>query len=169
MLLFCSQTDTFGQVLLEAQASGLPVGAVRAGGPAELIRSGWSGLLLGRLGAGWRRALVAGGEQPIRRAASAAEQSHTASRTVDQRCFGAAHRRISLPMRLSTREGAEMRSRQKDQASGTVDKIAGRVLDAFGKLTGNRKTQAKGKAARGRGSARTAKGRGKGSAKRSRR
>ena len=55
-----------------------------------------------------------------------------------------------------------MRSRQRDQASGTVDKIAGKVLDAFGKLTGNRKTQAKGKAARGRGSARTTKGRAKG-------
>jgi glycosyltransferase involved in cell wall biosynthesis len=45
LLLFCSQTDTFGQVLLEAQASGLPVVAVHAGGPAELIRSGRSGLL----------------------------------------------------------------------------------------------------------------------------
>jgi glycosyltransferase involved in cell wall biosynthesis len=45
MLLFCSQTDTFGQVLLEAQASGLPVVAVAAGGPIELIDSGRSGLL----------------------------------------------------------------------------------------------------------------------------
>ena len=110
VLLFCSQTDTFGQVLLEAQASGLPVVAVRAGGPAELIRSGWSGLLcppeaaalgaavarlardpqererlargglaavrertwdaaLGRLAAGWRRALLPAGGQTARRAA----------------------------------------------------------------------------------------------------
>ncbi len=45
LLLFCSQTDTFGQVVLEAQASGLPVVAVNAGGPAELIDSGRSGLL----------------------------------------------------------------------------------------------------------------------------
>jgi glycosyltransferase involved in cell wall biosynthesis len=45
LMLFCSQTDTFGQVLLEAQASGLPVVAVDAGGPSELIESGRSGLL----------------------------------------------------------------------------------------------------------------------------
>jgi len=42
---FCSRTDTFGQVVLEAQASGLPVVAVGEGGPAELIADGRSGLL----------------------------------------------------------------------------------------------------------------------------
>jgi glycosyltransferase involved in cell wall biosynthesis len=45
LFLFCSQTDTFGQVVLEAQASGLPVVAVAAGGPAELIADGRSGVL----------------------------------------------------------------------------------------------------------------------------
>jgi uncharacterized protein YjbJ (UPF0337 family) len=37
--------------------------------------------------------------------------------------------------------------------SATVDRIAGRILEAFGKLTGSQSTQAKGKAARGRGAA----------------
>jgi glycosyltransferase involved in cell wall biosynthesis len=103
VFLFCSRTDTFGQVILEAQASGLPVVAVAEGGPTELISDGRSGLLcppdsdalagavcglassraarerlargglagvqertweaaLGRLAAGWRRALAPGAE-----------------------------------------------------------------------------------------------------------
>jgi glycosyltransferase involved in cell wall biosynthesis/predicted metal-dependent phosphoesterase TrpH len=45
IFLFPSATDTFGQVILEAQASGLPVIAVAAGGPLSLIDDGVSGLL----------------------------------------------------------------------------------------------------------------------------
>jgi glycosyltransferase involved in cell wall biosynthesis/predicted metal-dependent phosphoesterase TrpH len=45
--LFASQTDTFGQVVLEAQASGLPVAAVGIGGPASLISDGETGMLAG--------------------------------------------------------------------------------------------------------------------------
>ncbi|MHB8235131.1 MAG: glycosyltransferase, partial [Solirubrobacteraceae bacterium] len=45
MFLFASRTDTFGQVVLEAQASGLPVVAVAEGGPLSLIEHGASGLL----------------------------------------------------------------------------------------------------------------------------
>jgi glycosyltransferase involved in cell wall biosynthesis/predicted metal-dependent phosphoesterase TrpH len=45
VFLFPSATDTFGQVILEAQASGLPVLAVAAGGPLTLVRDGVTGLL----------------------------------------------------------------------------------------------------------------------------
>ncbi len=45
MFLFPSTTDTFGQVILEAQASGLPVIAVAEGGPVSLIEHRASGLL----------------------------------------------------------------------------------------------------------------------------
>jgi len=45
VFLFPSATDTFGQVILEAQASGLPVIAVAEGGPVSLIEDRVSGLL----------------------------------------------------------------------------------------------------------------------------
>jgi glycosyltransferase involved in cell wall biosynthesis/predicted metal-dependent phosphoesterase TrpH len=45
MFLFPSATDTFGQVILEAQASGLPVVAVARGGPLSLIENRVSGIL----------------------------------------------------------------------------------------------------------------------------
>ncbi len=46
LFLFASRTDTFGQVVLEAQASGLPVIAVAEGGPTALIEHGETGLLV---------------------------------------------------------------------------------------------------------------------------
>ncbi|MCW3050178.1 MAG: glycosyltransferase [Solirubrobacterales bacterium] len=45
IFLFASATDTFGQVLLEAQASGLPVVAVAVGGPCSIVEDGVTGLL----------------------------------------------------------------------------------------------------------------------------
>jgi uncharacterized protein YjbJ (UPF0337 family) len=55
-----------------------------------------------------------------------------------------------------------MRSRRRDKAQGTIDRIAGKVMETFGKATGSHKTRATGKAARGRGAGRSAKGRAKG-------
>ncbi len=45
VFLFCSRTDTYGQVVLEAGASGLPVVAVAEGGPASLIENRHTGIL----------------------------------------------------------------------------------------------------------------------------
>jgi uncharacterized protein YjbJ (UPF0337 family) len=51
------------------------------------------------------------------------------------------------------------KSGRRNKAEGKLDKLAGRVLEAFGKLTGKRSARAKGKAARGRGAGRSAAGR----------
>jgi uncharacterized protein YjbJ (UPF0337 family) len=48
-----------------------------------------------------------------------------------------------------------MRSAREDSFRGAVDRIAGRIVEFFGRLTGNRSASAKGKAARGRGAFRS--------------
>lgn len=45
VFLFCSTTDTYGQVVLEAAASGVPVVAVAEGGPASLVENRHTGML----------------------------------------------------------------------------------------------------------------------------
>jgi glycosyltransferase involved in cell wall biosynthesis/predicted metal-dependent phosphoesterase TrpH len=45
IFLFCSRTDTFGQVLVEAGASGVPAVAVAEGGPASIVVDGETGRL----------------------------------------------------------------------------------------------------------------------------
>jgi glycosyltransferase involved in cell wall biosynthesis/predicted metal-dependent phosphoesterase TrpH len=45
VFLFASRTDTFGQVLLEAQASGLAVVAIGEGGPTSIVTDGATGRL----------------------------------------------------------------------------------------------------------------------------
>ena len=51
------------------------------------------------------------------------------------------------------------KSSRRDKAEGTLDRVVGRVLEAFSKLTGKRSARATGKGARARGRARSAKGR----------
>ena len=45
-MVFPSTTDTFGNVVLEAQASGLPVIVTDRGGPAEIVRRHDSGIIV---------------------------------------------------------------------------------------------------------------------------
>jgi glycosyltransferase involved in cell wall biosynthesis/predicted metal-dependent phosphoesterase TrpH len=58
LFLFPSATDTFGQVILEAQASGLPVIAVGEGGPLALIENRVSGVFCEADAAALARAIV---------------------------------------------------------------------------------------------------------------
>jgi uncharacterized protein YjbJ (UPF0337 family) len=61
------------------------------------------------------------------------------------------------------------RGRETRDGGGVMDRLAGRALETWGAMTGNRKTKAKGRAARLRGQGRTAKGRFKRRARRGRR
>ncbi|MFA6046904.1 MAG: glycosyltransferase family 1 protein [Phycisphaerales bacterium] len=58
LLVFPSITDTLGQVVLEAQASGLPVLVTSVGGPSEVMRHGVSGMVLPPNERAWAAALV---------------------------------------------------------------------------------------------------------------
>jgi uncharacterized protein YjbJ (UPF0337 family) len=52
-----------------------------------------------------------------------------------------------------------MRSAREDSVRGAIDKLAGRVLQIWGRWTGSRKARATGRAARARGATRSAKSR----------
>jgi glycosyltransferase involved in cell wall biosynthesis len=86
--VFCfpSTTDTFGQVLLEAAAAGLPAVAVAAGGAAELVIDGRTGLLVAPDDAeAFAAALSALAGSPRRREELGLRaRSHALARTWDQ-------------------------------------------------------------------------------------
>ncbi|HEU0251267.1 MAG TPA: glycosyltransferase [Solirubrobacteraceae bacterium] len=82
VFLFPSQTDTFGQVILEAQASGVPVLAVDAGGPATLIEHRATGLLCEPSSAALADALLElAGSPLLRERLALAAQSAVSERT----------------------------------------------------------------------------------------
>jgi glycosyltransferase involved in cell wall biosynthesis/predicted metal-dependent phosphoesterase TrpH len=85
--VFCfpSTTDTFGQVILEAGASGLPVVAAAAGGALELVANGKTGVLVAPHDAGaLAAALLDLAGHPARRAAlGAAGRAAALERTWD--------------------------------------------------------------------------------------
>jgi glycosyltransferase involved in cell wall biosynthesis/predicted metal-dependent phosphoesterase TrpH len=85
LFLFASRTDTFGQVLLEAQASGLPVIAVAEGGPCSIVADGVTGLLRPADAGALAGAVVALAADPDARARLAgAARAAVAERTWDR-------------------------------------------------------------------------------------
>jgi glycosyltransferase involved in cell wall biosynthesis/predicted metal-dependent phosphoesterase TrpH len=94
---FCvpSETDTFGQVVLEAQASAIPVLAVDAGGPRELITDGVDGLLRpARADALAEALLLLAGSDALR-----LRLGHAARRSVEQRTWERALDRLAAGYR----------------------------------------------------------------------
>ena len=93
IFLFPSSTDTFGQVILEAQASGLPVIAVAEGGPLSLVEHRASGLLCQADAARLAASLLELADSPLlrehlSRGALRAVQQRTWERTLERLAAG---------------------------------------------------------------------------------
>jgi len=88
---FASVTDTFGQVVLEAQASGLPVLAADAGGPRDLITGNVDGLLRPPTPKAFADALLELATSPLLRA----RLGQAAARAAAQRTWGRALDRLA--------------------------------------------------------------------------
>ncbi len=102
LFLFASATDTFGQVILEAQASGLPVIAVAEGGPVSLIEHRVSGLLCkARPDALADAVLELAGSPLLRERLSTAGLSAVSARTWERALqrLGEGYRRVLSPNR----------------------------------------------------------------------
>ena len=93
--MFASRTDTFGQVILEAQASGLPVVAVAEGGPLSLIADGETGVL----SAPRPEALSAALLSVVRAPALRERLRKTALATVQERTWDASLRQLAAGYR----------------------------------------------------------------------
>jgi glycosyltransferase involved in cell wall biosynthesis len=97
LFMFASQTDTFGQVVLEAQASGLPVIAVDEGGPASLITHGETGILATADVEALADAVISLASQPLR----AERLRRAALSAVRGRTWEAALERLAAGYRLA--------------------------------------------------------------------
>jgi glycosyltransferase involved in cell wall biosynthesis/predicted metal-dependent phosphoesterase TrpH len=106
--LFASQTDTFGNVLLEAQASGLPVVAVAEGGPVSLLTHLETGLLCPAEAQSLATAVHQIVDSPL-----LAERLRRAALTaVSERTWDAALGRLADGYRRALVAGAEAAARQ---------------------------------------------------------
>jgi len=84
LFVFPSETDTAGNVVLEAQASGLPVVVAAAGGPKEHMVPGLTGTVCTRQDATtWAHAIAALGQAPTHGEASRAAREYGVSRRWD--------------------------------------------------------------------------------------
>ena len=91
IFVFPSTTDTFGNVIIEAQAAGLPVVVSDSGGPRELVTDGVNGLITRALDvadftAAIRRLVE---DEPLRK-----EMSAAARRSVEDRSWPSAFRKF---------------------------------------------------------------------------
>jgi glycosyltransferase involved in cell wall biosynthesis len=91
IFVFPSTTDTFGNVVLEAMASGLPVVVSDRGGPKELVADGETGFVTRSLDLG---SFIAATQRLAGDAALRARLGANARRVVESRDWGEALRRF---------------------------------------------------------------------------
>lgn len=91
VFVFPSRTDTFGLVLLEAMACGLPVAAYPVQGPLDVVAAGRSGILDEDLGRAVRAARALSPRVCVSHAAAFSWASCTATFTAHLAVFGGAH------------------------------------------------------------------------------
>ena len=113
IFLFASRTDTFGQVLLEAQASGLAVVAVGEGGPTSIVTDGVTGRLCPADAGDLANVVCELAAQPLQRerlARSALEavRQRTWERSLQRLADG--YRRVADPVAVDT-DALEMGAR----------------------------------------------------------
>lgn len=84
LFLFPSTTDTLGQAVMEAQASGLPAIVTGEGGPREIVEHGRTGLVLNSSDNWCAAALSLIADAPRRARMSVAAREHLAPMTIAQ-------------------------------------------------------------------------------------
>jgi glycosyltransferase involved in cell wall biosynthesis len=84
VFLFPSQTDTFGNVILESLASGVPVVVTTGGGPKYLVRHGVTGLIAGDDQSFLAGTLQLATDHELRRRMSTAARAHACSISWDR-------------------------------------------------------------------------------------
>lgn len=119
LFLFASRTDTFGQVLLEAQASGLPVVAVAEGGPCSIVVDDVSGLLRPADPLALADAVVALAADPARRRRIA----DGGLRSVEGRTWDAALRRLAEGYHRALSAGTLRAARRDAEAAGMREAV----------------------------------------------
>ena len=118
VLVFPSLTDTFGLVMIEALACGVPVAAFPVPGPLDVIESGVTGVLHTQLERAIRGAL-----QLDRRACVAAASQFTWQAATEQFLAGLAMIPLAVRARLAVSRSSAMIARMaaRRQASGAGD------------------------------------------------
>ncbi|KAK3899959.1 hypothetical protein C8A05DRAFT_46099 [Staphylotrichum tortipilum] len=114
IFLHCSITETFGLVVLESMASGVPVVARDEGGPSDIVRNGETGYLTppADLGAFVDKVVALATDDALRKTASANARRQAEEATWD-RINNKVAWRMAETIDQSQRERAELHARNK--------------------------------------------------------